>query len=506
MRRGKLSPAAYDELLLFKIKTLLQAAMQQPRRRGPPCSFEDFVVGLDVRDEASLRVFELLLYETSTRRPRKTTAVEDASAASTSTATTLNRRSRQASDDPFSRVSPSRHRALIDLSDSDSDSSSELPAATTSLLRPTGIRARRSHAARSPSNQQQIEDLFGYLDPLPSFSQVLSDLSSSSPATQQPSSSVTVGISSGAFPDHPTFHELWTILLDDPFPSDSITSFPSFLDRLNASTYSTTPLVAPDMQSLLFELERRDPAIPIRIRNAVSRRTNPYRIEEESAELDSAASPLREGIWRASFVEHLDGHERAIPVEVGDGAAGETGSEAAAMSFFEFARRRRAERRQREEEGGVSAATGTGAMDVDSVASPRAGTPSITVTDASTPATSAALSPPSGSGSACPSPPSTSSHAVPPPPPRTSASIAEAAFRQQRRISPLPSTASGSAGRLAASRSASRNATAAGAGAGEAAEPRQNEEETSLRAVFDALQRARTRREERLRGTTGATL
>lgn len=59
---GQLSPAAYDALLLEKVKLLLQAAMQNPRRRGPPSTYEAFVEGLDIRDDSSLRAFEVLLY------------------------------------------------------------------------------------------------------------------------------------------------------------------------------------------------------------------------------------------------------------------------------------------------------------------------------------------------------------------------------------------------------------------------------------------------------------
>ncbi|BGP13289.1 hypothetical protein JCM10213_004941 [Rhodosporidiobolus nylandii] len=471
---GLLSPAATDALFLEKMKLLLQAALSNPKRRGPATSFEAFVQGLDVHDESARRVVEVLLYETTTRRPPRT-APGSGPTASTSTGT---RRSREVLDDSYVRLSTSRLNPLIDFSESDSDSTDSqmaVPTTRRSLLRPTGIRAaRRAGLDDDPSptladRDRQLEDLFGGLDSLPSFSQVLSDLSSSTPAAHSASS---ISIAAPSFPDQPTFEELWGILCDDPFPSPSVTSFSSFLDCLNASLYSTSPLTSADMHGLLLELTRRDPALPVRVRNAVHRRgagTNDV-------------SPLREGIWHASFVEHLDdGTERALPVDAG--GAGRSGGEAAAVSFADFARRRRAERRLREEEGGAAPGAGgssNGAMDVEE----EPGTPTITVTDAaSTPATSAALSP-AASGTDCP--PAlqavASAAALPPlPPPRTSAAIAEAAFREQRRIARLPSP-----GASGASSPAPRQATTAAS----RPEPEQN---PSLQAVVYALEQARRR-------------
>lgn len=59
---GILTPQAYDQLFLEKCKLLLQSALNNSRRRGPDISYEEFVEGLDIRDEGSLRVFEVLLY------------------------------------------------------------------------------------------------------------------------------------------------------------------------------------------------------------------------------------------------------------------------------------------------------------------------------------------------------------------------------------------------------------------------------------------------------------
>ncbi|GAA5896962.1 hypothetical protein JCM6882_007317 [Rhodosporidiobolus microsporus] len=550
---GLLSPTAYDALLLEKVKLLLQAALQNPKRHGPPASYEHFVEALDVNDEGSLRVMEVLLYETTTRRPRKLpTSGSDPVASSSSSS---GRRARDLpADDSFARTSR-RSGQLITFSDSDSDSSDGLTMPIRSRLRPVGIRARGDDGA-SPSlqlRQQQIDELFGYTDPLPSFSQVLSDFSSSTPSASQSASTVTV--SSHSASDLPTFEELWHILLDEPFPSGTVTSFASFLARLNASSFSPTPLVSTTMPALLRELARRDPAIPIRVRNAIIRRSNapngsgnglgsgsgtslpsfreflqqnpsgdmnPHEVAElarlrrellaqdgGSGGEGSNAAAAEEGIWHASFVEHLeDGSVRETPLEFGGESSGSAA--APALSFSEHARRRRAERRQREEEGAnppdsaASTSTAGAAMDVDS-STTGAATPSITITNASTPATSLAPSPPAGAsgGSICPSPSTASSSSstsasipAPPRPPRTSASIAEDHFRRQRPIARLPSPAS---------RSSSASGSGAGMGAGvydalsgpssvfEDVGPNAGGNQ-SLRAVVDALSRSRARR------------
>lgn len=512
---GILSPAAWDARLLEKMKLLLQSAINNPRRRGPPTTYEDFVEGLDVRDEASLRVVEVLLYETTTRRPPPRNTYTDASALPSS--------STSAGGASLRRVERSqgltrrrRHSAIIDIAMSDSDSEEEdvqsarrrpIPVLTTSRrgerssdvrggedwARPSGGPLRLDRSGRddpSPTlaaRQQQIDALFGYIDPLPSFSQVLANISS-------PSSSTAPD------PHLPTQQELWSILLDDPYPTALITSYPSFLDRLNATFLPTIPLIAPDLTSLVSELTRRDPAFPIHIRNLIHRR-------EGGAGVDVASEPAttvsrshdrfdyaafrrerqsagarqneeaREGIWRV--VEHLD------QPDVAGRTAAEQGESEAQLTFSEFARRRRAERRETDTEGGdappVLAYAGAGRMDVDAP-----DTPTITVTDASTPATSHAASPTN-----CPSPPATS-HVAPPPLPRTSASVAEAHFRAQRPVAPLPSaTSSASAAVRSSPAAGARELTVRGSG-------------NDLREVVETIQRVRAMRGLLIDGETRA--
>ncbi|GAA5876088.1 hypothetical protein JCM1840_002765 [Sporobolomyces johnsonii] len=547
---GIWSPAAFDALFLEKCKLLLEAALRNPRRRGGPTSFEEFVVGLDVHDQSSLRAFEVLLQETTMRRPRKpAVSTSDSTAVSTaSPSASTSRRTRD--DEDMITLLRHRHDPLIDFPNDSSDDSSDddlvvlpPPPRGGSLLRPTGIPAD-SHRQNgsddaSPSiqlRQREVDDLFGLLEPLPSFSQVLADLSSSTPTSQSSSSSISIAgsslrpasSSSSSFPDLPTFEELWTILLDDPFPSASVTSFPSFLDCLNATSLFNTPLRSPDMNALLADLTVRDPAIPIRVRNAVRRRVRAERgqqraigsaspaprsifataSDDERSDLDrllgrpraqitaqevspseqGGDEPLREGIWRASFVEHLDdGSEREVPIDL---ARLRTEAEADATAFAEFARRRRAATRGREGEGeGEGTSEG---MQVDGQDAATVGTPTITVTDASsTPATSHAASPPVEQPDSCPSPPgATAAAAAAPARLRTSADIAEALFRSQRRIAPLPSPAASNPASDPASRTSSPGVLRRETGTA-------RESSSSLRAVFEALQRARERREER---------
>ncbi|GAA6030156.1 hypothetical protein JCM8097_009291 [Rhodosporidiobolus ruineniae] len=544
---GLLSPAAVDTLLLEKLKLLLGAALSNPRRRGPATTYEQFVEALDVRDEASRRVIEVLLFETTTRRPPKPSG--DAPVASTSTSTSSSRRRGREDGGAFDFSAFRRQqttRNVLAFSDSDSSEESEFDLALAAESAPRRLRRNRVPEAlagrraggadeRSPASmlhQRQIDELFGYADPLPSFSQVVADLSSSqidSSATPSASSSNTpAAIPTLTFPEHPTFAELWSILIEDEFPSSRITTFRSFLDALNSSSFSTTLLVAEDMNALLAELTRRDPAIPIRVRNVIWRRLagrspgeiaranlaagldalgrpvararSPSPVAERwapravEAAAAAAEQPQQEGIWRASFVEHLDdGSEVERPVALGDGAGAEEGQPRDALSFFEFSRRRRADRRVAEEEGGAGepsgSGSGSGAMDVDSPAASGSGndgvdTPAITVTDTNTtPATSVqGLSPPSTAND-CPSPPLPSASSAPLPPPRTSASIAEEHFRAQRRIARLPSPSSASSASTAPGGSGSTRRRAEGDGG---ANP-------SLSAVVTALQRQRAR-------------
>jgi len=55
------TPTYYDQLFLTKSKLLLQAALNSHKRKGGPTSFEEFVVGLDDKDENTIRTFEILL-------------------------------------------------------------------------------------------------------------------------------------------------------------------------------------------------------------------------------------------------------------------------------------------------------------------------------------------------------------------------------------------------------------------------------------------------------------
>ncbi|GJN87888.1 hypothetical protein Rhopal_000843-T1 [Rhodotorula paludigena] len=520
---GVPSPTAYDALLLEKVKLLLQAAMHNPKRRGPQLEFEDFVVGLDTNDESSRRAFEVLLYETATRRPRKVRRVEASSSThaageSTSTAT---RRRRALSPDPLGLSSGSRLSRFARpniFSDSESETDESDDSARTALTPAWAFAGDAQHGAAadedvSPAMQlrrRELADLFGTDEGPAPFSRVLSGLPSTS----------AVG--------EPTFEELWNILLEEPFPSDTITSFPSFLSALNASSFSTTTLNCTDMRGLLSLLSDRDPAFSIRLTNALRNRSrSPHRVmmtasgpptsssllslrgwggrhasredegegegEGEGGDTGTDVSPLREGIWRASFIEHLnDGTPRETDVSfgddglpsAGDGSAGAELHAAQASTFSEFARRVRNDRRRRlvqpADEQGEPGASPVG-MDVDSPAATAAGesTPAITVTDASTPATSAGQSPPATTSlSADGCLPSTSGprrHQHPTP--RSSASIAEAAFRAQRPIARLRSTSP----HLAPSTDSGVVTTG-------------ERSDASLGAVVEALNRARERR------------
>ncbi|BGP29381.1 hypothetical protein JCM10296v2_001120 [Rhodotorula toruloides] len=518
---GILSPQAYDQLFLEKCKLLLQAACNNPRRRGPDVSYEEFVENLDVRDEGSLRVFEVLLYETSTRRPPKRQPRSQPAPSIERTGSTLQRRPRISTagrlsqmlqdiepDDSYShsrdrQVSRSRMQDLRLLSDSDDSSDAEHQAAVRrrrERLRNHRAPAEGANATDdgiSPSmrlRQQQLNDLFGMpAEP----STILQDLlqtpnsigSVDARSTSRPNASVSSSSSSSA-PPLPTFAELWSVLTDEPFPSASITSYSSFLAALNRSptvtSATSTPLTAPGMRELLEELAQRDLASPIRLTNLLQQREDARRraggdigagsggsgglwaalmasmsgnastteatharLLEGEARGDT--SSFLEGIWRAGFIEHID--DGGVPAGTDEGGDGATGS-----TFADFTGRRRAERRRRDEAGGTASPAGSSS------------TPAITVTDASsapTPATTATHSPPAAD---CP------------PARQTSASIAEAAFRSQRLIAPLPSTSSSTPRTVSQDQAREREEMSEG--------------QASLQAVFEALQRARERREE----------
>ncbi|GAA6009850.1 hypothetical protein JCM11491_000838 [Sporobolomyces phaffii] len=303
--------------------------------------------------------------------------------------------------------------------------------------------------AQTPSDRlREMErgSLFGFDEPAPSFSDLLSHIADDlvpSNAIAGPSSS------SSAYPELPTYQELWSVVTDgeEPFPSESVTSFDSFLNRLNstaavANLSSSSPtLNATDMMGLLDELTLRDVSIPIRVRNTIARRRSnrssnggsrrrPTNGRDGRVTANHDVSPLFEGMWR-------------VPTAQGDSATGEgeTGAGAsriAGSTFSEFARRRRALTREREEAGAVAIADaagggGSSAMTVDSstTSSTAQQTPQVSTpaTALSSPATSHAASP---VASACPAPVEL------PPRPLTSADRAIAAMRQQREIAPLP--------------------------------------------------------------------
>jgi hypothetical protein len=54
-----LSAAAYDSLLLEKVKLVIQAVLQDPKT--PTTTFEDFVVGFDVAQPLAYKLFDLLI-------------------------------------------------------------------------------------------------------------------------------------------------------------------------------------------------------------------------------------------------------------------------------------------------------------------------------------------------------------------------------------------------------------------------------------------------------------
>ena len=271
----------------------------------------------------------------------------------------------------------------------------------------------------------------------------------------------------------PTHQELWSMLVDDPFPPGGEASFFGFRMALNSTqAFAAAPVRAPSLRDLLDELADRDLAFPIRLSNLLAARNgnnDPARLRtgagSSTGSSGSGDEAPAEGIWRASFVEHLDdGSTREVPISLGTignvaaappSTSTSTGSSTTdGPTFAAFAERRRAERRARARGGGPAADVDSDAMNVESPAgassSTSGETPIVTVSQASTPATSAAHSPaPSTSASTrlgaalaelCPPPAQQQQQqqqrptAAP-----TSASLAEAHFRSQRAIAPLPS-------------------------------------------------------------------
>lgn len=293
--------------------------------------------------------------------------------------------------------------------------------------------------------------LFGFDEPSPSFAELLDNISTGAlfrPPLSEPTLSsrnphdplfpLSSAHAQLLFPTLPTDQEIWSVVTDDeePFPHESISSFESLLDRLNAtsaissSSTSNGLLRAIDHWGLLAELTMRDVSIPIRLRNAMSRRrsTGPdSRRERQGADV-VRPSPLLEGIWRVNAGG--DSPVREEQVEA-------TSGEAEPRTFTEFARRRRALTRERELTGGGGGNGGTelSSSSMSTGASTNASTDQATpeasnfVSSVTTPATSHAPSP----ISTCPPNPTAR--------PVTSADRAVAAMRRQREIAPLPSGA-----------------------------------------------------------------
>ncbi|GAA5901783.1 uncharacterized protein JCM6883_000395 [Sporobolomyces salmoneus] len=521
------SPTYYDQLLLTKCKLLLQAALANPKRRGGTFSFEEFVVGLDERDEGTIRTFEILLQETAVRRPRKTaTANATTAVGSTSTETAADNTN---SSRPTRRrrvemipLPPNYGRVMSDSETSDSSDSGtndeitlrqggggeggthtatiariiQNARNTSSRQQPGGggggddrdaravaaregrearraewMRERRTNANQpvgipigrmvtttttstnaaqggggTPSErlrEYERGSLFGFNDEPPlSVSELLNRAPEIEDPPEIPQDLVTLVTTSNSPSDLPTFEELWNIVTesnDEPFPSESINSFDSFLNRLNATTAlsssssstagTSTLLNARDMNGLLAELTLRDVSIPIRVLNAIQRRRTNDTLAAARAAMEmqleeESASPLREGIWRV---------EVGPADEINDVADGNGGI----VSFADWARRRRALTREREEEGAtpsVNVEEGGGGGGVStSMNSTTSASNQETPQSATTPATSSAPSPvaiPS-----CPAQPDR---------PLTSADRAIAAMRQQREIAPLRSSTSSS--------------------------------------------------------------
>ncbi|GAA5876877.1 hypothetical protein JCM3774_000797 [Rhodotorula dairenensis] len=485
-----LSAAAYDSILLEKVKLVIQAVLQDPKT--PPTTFEDFVVGFDVAQPLAYKLFDLLIQETTKRRPRKVNVEPAAAVASTSSASLpTGRRTRTArahSPDPIDMLMtrPERTHRLADVvanQEDDEEGGASVPSRQRRLS--YGFEsflvsrvAAAANADVSPSTrlrQRQLEELFGPPrpngDPLPDYLLDLLDHDDDNddgddhdndgvlrtgrrsaqfaPAVPRPSALLD-GV------PLPTHEELWSMLVDDQFPDEARSSYFGFRMALNSTpTFAAAPVRAPSLTDLIDELADRDLAFPIRLSNLLAARSGEddsvrgtgVRTVGDDAMRGTDAAPA-EGIWRASFIEHLDdGTTREVPVRLGtnaDGsAAGPSSRRTDGPAFAAFAERRRAERRSRRD-GQAAPETGsiTGdAMSLDSPAdasSTSGENPLVTVSHASTPATSAAHSPAVAAPELCPP-------IQPQPPPRpavaapTSASLAEAHFRSQRAIAPLPS-------------------------------------------------------------------
>ncbi|ORY61181.1 hypothetical protein BCR35DRAFT_355199 [Leucosporidium creatinivorum] len=137
---GIWSPDAYDELLLSKVKTLLGAVLNQPKRNGTRVSYEQFVKDLDVNHKTNLAAMEKIVYETTVRmrRPARTTNASISTAHAPQASTSANSTRRLASSssnnlanhtDGATRIGSRswrlNGRRMLALSDTTSESSSD---------------------------------------------------------------------------------------------------------------------------------------------------------------------------------------------------------------------------------------------------------------------------------------------------------------------------------------------------------------------------------------------
>ncbi|KPV76809.1 uncharacterized protein RHOBADRAFT_51800 [Rhodotorula graminis WP1] len=522
---GQLSPAAYDALLLEKVKLLLQAAMQSPRRRGPASTYEHFCESLDIRDEASLRAVEVLLYETTTRRPRKVRRTDSGPAASTSATWVsafaqprLRRLRRVASSSSEDQDDPAPVSRLF-ASQSETESDDEI--AFVRNLEPVGTPARLMADERAVARgveQGATTAGGGGLSPQRDDGRRLAgpDRTDGTEYTlYNQLHSIRGTPMRGVVP----FEQLWNLLLTLPFPSH-VDNLEAFVAALNDSPWHDAPIAAADLFDLLRAIIRCDPGVLSRADEASRARTRTSRppAEQRSSRQQHSSwlvqpgargfaprsirpaysfgsgpgrpaphvENRRDGIWRTTFVEHIgDGQSRDVEVDMD---AGQGASEA----FVDFAQHRRAERRSDAVEAADAPAPGPHVAAVRDAAAERARSrtrataalPELAVTSASTSETSRAHSPPAvaAAGEAsCPAPATAR---------RTSASIAEAHARSQRRVVPLRGGASSDADLgVAAPSAAAELEPADGALVEQVGEPSGN-----MRAVVEALHRARSRR------------
>ncbi|GAA5902533.1 hypothetical protein JCM8208_006914 [Rhodotorula glutinis] len=531
---GQLSPAAYDALLLEKVKLLLQAAMQSPRRRGPASTYEHFVESLDIRDEASLRAFEVLLYETTTRRPRKVRRTDAGPVASTSTASAtiqprLRRLRRAVSSSSDDQMDPSPASRLF-ASQSDTDSDDEHLFRRT--LEPVGVRARLTADERSAALGTGTElgpatsaTTGGVIMSPPRDDRRRLAVPNRTDGTEYTLYNQLHSIRGTPMRGVVPFEQLWNLLLTLPFPPHA-NNLEAFVAALNDTPWHDAPIAAADLFDLLRCVIRCDPGVlsradeasrarirglrPVVVGQRSSRQQHsswlmqpgtysgfaPSNIRPGTMLSFGAGGPprpapdvdsRRDGIWRTTFVEHIgDGPARDVEVDL-DADAGASD----AFSFVDFAQQRRAERRSDAVEADAPA-PGRNVAALRAAAAERArsgrasaagAVPALAVTSATTPETSRAHSPPATSSSStaeatCPAP--EAGH-------RTSAAIAEAHARSQRRVVPLRSGASSDADLIPAGSSAA--AAPSAALVEEAGESLGN-----MRAVVEALHRARSRR------------